>query len=195
MNAAMLMLVASTFNAPQPATTNELSSHSNFTMGHKVTFVSTSPALFQGATKSAQKASPTHQAAGKTITVFIDGGVNFAGGNTGFQIGVGAGFIPMKDHKQFEVNADFNFVHIANTNGWYISFNGQYNFILKSHEHIKPFGGAGIAFGSFNYGGFAALNLFGGIESALSSGRAIRIQVRWTFTDATLTQIIFGIAF
>jgi hypothetical protein len=198
MNAAMLMLVASTMTAPQPAATNDVSASPSFTIGHGVSFVSATPAIFQGAAKPAppaQKASPTHQMAGKTVTVFVQGGVLFVAGYTGFTVGAGVGFIPMKDHEQFEVNADFNYIHVASTNGWYLTFNGQYNFILANHKSIKPFAGAGLAVGSFNYSGHVALNVFGGVQSALASGRAIRIQIRWVLTSAVTTSILFGIAF
>jgi outer membrane protein W len=102
--------------------------------------------------------------------------------------------MPMKTHEQFEVNADFMYAHIANTNGWDLSFNGQYNFKLQNSK-IKPFGGAGLAIVSFNYDTGVAFQVFGGIGAEMSSGRAIRVQIRWILRDFTVTEILFGIAF
>ena len=189
MNAAMLMLVASTMTAPQPAATNDLSVSPSLTIGRNVTFVSTDSNLFQAA-----KPSPTHQMAGKTVTFFIQGGVLFCCDHAGFTLGGELAFVPMKDHQQFEVNADVNYMHIAGTNGWNLSFNGQYNFIMQNSK-MKPFAGAGLIIASFNYGTNVAFQINGGIEAAMASGRAIRIQIKFAFTDATTTIILFGFAF
>jgi hypothetical protein len=195
MNAAMLMLVASTMTAPQPATTSELSASPSFTVGHNVTFVSEASDI-QAAKPAApaQKPSPTHQMAGKSVSIFIQGGILFASSSTGFTIGAGAAFVPMKDHQQFEINADVMYFHIYSTNGWDLSFNGQYNFKMQNSK-MTPFVDGGLIIASFNYGTNPALQIGGGIEAAMSSGRAFRVQIRVGFLPATATQILFGFAF
>jgi hypothetical protein len=195
MNAAMLMLVASTMTAPQPATTSELSASPSFTVGHNVTFVSeASDILLQAKPAPAAKPSPTHQAAGKTVTVFIQGGVLFCCSSAGFTLGAGAAFVPMRDHQQFEINADVMYFHIYGTNGWDLSFNGQYNFKMANSK-MTPFADGGLVIASFNYGTNAALQIGGGIQAAMSSGRAFRVQIRFAFLPSTVTEILFGFAF
>jgi hypothetical protein len=161
-----------------------------------VTFVSEEPSLFQAAKPAApaQKPSPTHQVGGKTVRVFIEGGAIFCCSYAGFTLGASAAIVPMKDHPQFEVNADVHYLHIAGTNGWDISFNGQYNFKMQNSK-MTPFADGGLIIASFNYGTNAALQIGGGIEAAFASGRAFRAQVRFAFLPGTTTELLFGFAF
>ena len=195
MNAAMLMLVASTIAAPQPAT-NDLSASPSLSMGHSVTFVTDEPDVFQGTKPAtpAGKPSPTHQAAGKSVTIMAQGGILFCCSYTGFAIGVGAAFTPMQTHDQFEINADFNFHRIASANGWDISFNGAYLFHLNNSK-VKPFAGGGLVISHLNYNTNAAFQILGGVQTALASGRDLRFQIRFGFFSSTVTLLLIGIAF
>jgi hypothetical protein len=165
-------------------------------MGHKVTFGSEASDIFLQAKPAAPaaKPSPTHQMAGKTVRVFIEGGAIFCCSYAGFTLGASAAITPMKDHPQFEVNADVHYLHIAGTNGWDISFNGQYNFKMQNSK-MTPFADGGLLIASFNYGTNVALQIGGGIEAAMSSGRAFRAQVRFAFLPGTTTELLFGFAF
>jgi hypothetical protein len=182
MNAAMLLLVAGTMATPQPATTNATASPS-FGIGRNVTFD-------QSGRPPGAPQSPTHQAGGKSVMVVAQGSIVFCCDTTGFTLGVGVGFIPMSGYRKFEIGADINFIHFGG-NGVYVSFNGQYDFRL-AHSKVVPFLGGGLGIAHQGNGTNAGLQLLGGIQTTLHSGRAIRFSLRLLFAGGRTTTFVMG---
>src|ERR1022692_1912427 len=196
MNAAMLMLVASTMAAPQPAT-NDLSVSPSFSMGHHATFATEAvpdDVDVDQTRPPGSPSSPTHQAGGKTLMIIAQGGIAFCCSTTGFVAGVGVGLMPIHDNDKIEIDADFNFIHFGG-NGVYISFNGQYDIRLNNSNMI-PFAGGGLGIAHAGGGTNTGLQIYGGIQVAMSSGRAVRVSIRFLFAGgATQTLIMGGFAF
>jgi hypothetical protein len=193
MNAAMLMLVASTMAAPQPAA-NASSVSPNFGIGHQVTFVSDDVPSLDQARPPGSSASPTHQMHGKQVMVIAQAGIQFCCSTTGFMVGVGAAFMPIADNDKVEINADGNFQHFGG-NGFNISVNGQYDMHM-SNSKMTPFFGGGLDIAHFPGSTNAGLQLLGGIQAEMSSGRAVRAQIRFAFVaSVTVTELLFGFAF
>jgi hypothetical protein len=133
------------------------------------------------------------------VTIDIQGGLVTGNGSTGFDIGVGASFLPMKDNDKFGIIVDGNFIREDGVNVIYISANGVYNVHLNNSK-AKPFLGGGIAIVHESVNGFSdtqtKLQILGGVGWALSSGREVNGQVRFVFTDGgTTTILLFGFAF
>jgi len=189
MNAAMLVLVATTMTAPSAP-----SSQAAFVparIGQDVTFVADDAAADQ------QKAagSPTHQVAGKSMMIMVRGGLVTGFRHTGFDIGAGVGFMPIKNNDKFEVSGDFGFGRAGGVNGFTISFLGQYNIHLTSSKTM-PFLGGGLGIGHAVGATNAGFELLGGAQFEMSSGRAIRAELRFLFAGGgTTTYILGGIAF
>jgi len=150
-------------------------------------------------TDAQAKPSPTHQMGGKQVTINIQGGFVFVSGGNGFDLGVAAQFLPMKDNDKFGIIVDGNFIREDGVNVLYISANGVYNIHLQNSK-AKPFVGGGLAIVHESVNGFSdtqtKLQLLGGVGWALSSGREVNGQVRFIFTDGgTTTVLLFGFAF
>jgi hypothetical protein len=206
MNAAMLMLVASTMTAPAPVEATPATPV--LSMGHHVTFVTEPmPAGLDDAmteaielqAKPGGTASQTHTIAGKQMLVFGQAGVIFCCSSTGFMAGAMFAFTPMEQHPQLEINVEGNYVHIAGGNGFQIAVNGQWDFKLEGKSFV-PYAGLGLGIGHFNVGGAggtnAGLQLAFGIQKDLESGRAIRLALRFLFIGGgTVTGITAGFAF
>lgn len=198
MNVAMLLLVAGTMATPQPTTTSATPS-TGFGIGRNVSFVARNAQDMpetddQSGRPPGAPNSPTHQAGGKTVMVIAQAGVLFCCDTTGFTLGVGVGFIPMRGYRKFEIDADINYIHFGG-NGVYVSFSGQYDFRL-SHSKVVPYLGGGLGIAHQGAGTNAGLELLGGIQTTLESGRAIRFALRFLFAGGhTTTFIMAGIAF
>jgi opacity protein-like surface antigen len=143
----------------------------------------------------AKPASPTHQMGGKQVQINVQGGFVFGGGSTGFDLGVGAMFQPMKDNDKLGIIVDGNFVRDFSSNGLYISVNAVYNVHLQNSK-AKPFVGGGVGIIHFSGDTETKPQLLGGVGWALSSGREVNGQFRIVFTDfQTTTLLLFGFAF
>ena len=189
MNAAMLMLVASTMATPQPANDASLSPQLN--LAQHVTFVTENVAdEIDQQRPPGSASSPTHQMAGKQIMVIAQAGVTFCCSTTGFIAGVGAGFMPMHDNDKIEIDVDGNFIHFGG-NGIYISFNGQYDIHLNNSKMV-PFLGGGLGIAHAGGGTNTGLQIYGGIQASMSSGRAVRASIRFLFAGGATTTIIVG---
>jgi hypothetical protein len=100
----------------------------------------------------------------------------------------------MRGYAKFEIGADINYIHFGG-NGVYVSFNGQYDFRL-AHSKVVPFLGGGLGIAHQGNGTNAGLQLLGGIQTTLKSGRAIRFSLRFLFAgDRTTTFVMGGFAF
>lgn len=157
------------------------------------------PASVSFDTDAQAKPSPTHQMGGKQVTLDIQGGLVTGNGSTGFDIGVGASFLPMKDNDKFGVIVDGNFIREDGVNIIYISANGVYNIHLNNSK-AKPFVGAGLAIVHESVEGFSNTDtnfqILGGVGWALASGREVNGQVRFVFTEgSTTTLLLIGFAF
>ncbi len=194
MNAAMLMLVATTLATPTPApATPTVVAQSLKLMSH-TTFVSPSAAI-----QSKQRGS----VAGKSVFVDIQGGLIVNIG-TGFFAGAGASITPGKNDR-ISILADFNFARANSTNGYYISFNGVYNLKPTSSGNV-PFVGAGISiihfgvtvnipgFGSFSASGTSTnLPVLAGIKLKSDTAHPLKVFVR--LVPGVGTPIVFGVGY
>lgn len=165
--------------------------------GANVSFATPSRVTFD--TDAQAKPSPTHQMGGKQVTIDVQGGLVTGNGSTGFDIGVGASFLPMKDNDKLGIIVDGNFVREDGINGIYISVNAVYNIHLQNSK-AKPFVGGGIGIVHTSFEGFSNTEtkpqILGGVGWALASGREVNGQVRFLFTDGgTTTILLFGFAF
>jgi len=189
MNAAMLMLVASTMATPQPA--NDTNAIPHFSTGRNVTFISENVADDVDQQRPpGSSASPTHQMGGKQVMIIAQAGVTFCCSTTGFIAGAGVNFMPMKDNDKIEIDVDGNFIHFGG-NGIYVSFNGQYDVHLNNSKMI-PFLGGGLGIAHFGGGTNTGLQIYGGIQAAMSSGRAVRVSIRFLFAGGATTTVILG---
>lgn len=149
-----------------------------------------------------QRGTPTHQMGGKQVLIMVQGGYEHASGENGFFGGIGANFKPVKDNDMFEVGADFNIGHASGGGEGatliYISFNGQYDIHMKDSKTV-PFVGAGVGIVRLSSSGFSntetKFQILGGVAFAMQSGREVRAQVRFIFTEATTTILMVGFAF
>ena len=199
MNAAMLMLVASTFSAPStPATAASLGAGPAPVIGRHVTFVS--DASLPVAQTAAAGAKAKGSVGGKPVTLAVQGGI-FVNVGTGFFVGLGMSLQPGHSEK-VEFLGDFSIGHGSNLgvgySVWNISFNGIYD-LQKSSGGLMPFigGGLSIVHGSVN--GFGATNtgvqLIGGVQLNSSGEHVIRVSVRIVFTAGTPIVFLVGYSF
>jgi len=187
MNPALLLFVAATMAPASAATTVN-----GFSIAPHATFVTKSVAdELDQQRPPGTAASPTHQVAGKQMMIMVQGGLVTCCGSTGFDVGVGAAFMPLKDNDKFEINGDFNFGRLFSTNLIYISFNGQYDFHLNNSKAV-PFAGGGIGIAHTSGATNTAFQLLFGAQFEMSSGRAVRAQVRFLFTSGASTTLILG---
>jgi hypothetical protein len=128
---------------------------------------------------------------GQQVVFMVQGGLVLCCSDTGFAIGAGAAFSPMKDDKQVEINADFHFTRFGGDNGVYISFNGQYN-VKMDKDDVTPFVLGGLAIVHSSGETEARLQLGGGVQFKMSNGRAVRAQVRFILTSGNVTTVILG---
>jgi len=198
MNAAMLMLVATTFTTPAPAPApapNPVVTQS-LKLGSHTTFVSPDAAI---------QAKQRGSVGGKAVFIDIQGGIAFNFG-TGFFVGVGASFTPGSNDK-ISIMGDFNFGRVGGVNGYYISFNGLFN-LKPTSSGMVPFVGAGIyiihfgvtvdlgEFGHFSASGTATgLQIIAGIKMKADTAHPIKLSVRLGLGNGTPIIIIFGYGF
>lgn len=201
---AMSVLFAAVFAAVMAApaaaqTQDETPAASTVVASNDATNVSfATPSRITFDTDAQAKPSPTHQMGGKQVSVTIQGGFVTGEGASGFDIGVGASFLPMKDNDKLGIIVDGNFVRLSDNgfgfNALYISGNAVYNIHMQNSK-AKPFVGGGIAFFHANGVEQTKLQLLGGVGWALSSGREVNGQVRFILADETITVLLFGFAF
>ena len=138
--------------------------------------------------------APTHTMGGKQVMVMVQGGL-FHNFNTGFTLGAGVAFKPMKDNNKFEVGGDFNYARYSGLNGVYVAINGQYDIHLQQSKAV-PFLGGGIGIAHFSGGTNTDPEILGGVDFETSGGQSIRAQVRFFFTPVyTTTIVLVGFAF
>jgi hypothetical protein len=198
MNAAMLMLVASTFAAPQ-APSNTLGATPGTRLMSHTTFVQDAKLLLSQTTAGGAKAKGT--VAGKAFSLAVQGGLTFNAG-TGFLVGVGMSLQP-GGNEHVEVMGDFNFGRVSGSNLFYISFNGLYD-LNKTSSGMTPFVGGGLSIYHFsvNCGGFAgcsgtstSFQLIGGIQLAGNSEHVMRLSVRFLLNGGNPIVLMFGYSF
>ena len=173
-----------------------IAADATFAMPPDVTFLDDEPQA-----KPAGATTPTHQMAGKAVTLFVQGGLEHASGETGFFGGVEAAFTPMPDKQAFEVNADFDIGHASGggvgATFLYIAFDGQYNVTMSNNKTV-PFINAGIGITHYSAGVSGTSTNFqigGGVSLAMASGREVRVGIRFIFTAFVTTVISAGFGF
>jgi len=164
----------------------------------------------------AKPGSPTHQVGGKQVTIDVQGGLSLDLATTGFLVGGGVTFKPMKDNDRFEVSADVNYGHHGGQSAMFagtevsssgslllFSVNAQYDFRPQDSNKMFFLGGGLAIFhfgisesaGGINVGSVSinssGLQLLGGMAFNLAGGREVRIQIRFV----TGTLILVGVAF
>ena len=199
MNAAMLMLVASTFAAPQ-APSNTLGATPSTRLMSHTTFVTDSHVSLAQTTSGGAKAKG--KIAGKDFSLALQAGVTFNAG-TGFLVGVGASMQP-GGNEHVEILGDFNFGRVSGATIFYVSFNGIYD-LSKMDNGMTPFVGGGLGIYHFGNacGGFGftcsatatGLQVIGGLQLSGNSEHPMRISIRIVLVGGTPIVFLFGYSF
>lgn len=141
-----------------------------------------------------QGATPkTHTVDDRPVVFRVDGGLLFCCSNTGFVVGASASVMP-KNLKNIEIAAGAGFGRFAGFTLFTIGVDGLYDIHLQGHAAM-PFVGGGLGIRHINSNTKAGFELAGGVQLPVKGPHAIRVGVKFLFSDVTTTLLLGSYSF
>jgi opacity protein-like surface antigen len=151
------------------------------------------PSSVPGAPDEQGAAPKTHAVGDRPVVLRVDGGLIFCCSNTGFVVGASASVMP-PSLKNVEIAAGAGLGRFAGFTLFTISAEGLYDIHVNGHGAM-PFVGAGLGIRHINSNTKAAFEIAAGVQLPVKGPHAVRVGVKFLFSNPTTTLLLGSYSF